>query len=98
MPSTRRLAVTTLGTLQLLHCEDVLDDAVRRETSHFAEDEDGGALEPESLGMGGEVGDGRNHPPLVLAARILDGEYRQRRAKARLEQLPCDHSGGGDAH
>src|SRR5512135_2693957 len=98
MPSKRRLAVTTLGTFELLRCEDVLDDAVRGKARHLSEDEDRRALQPETLGARGKIGDGCGDAPLVLAARILDREHRERRGEAGLEQRLGDGASGGDAH
>src|SRR5262245_64066055 len=63
-----------------------------------AENEDGRALEPQALGVGGKVGDGREHSALVIASCILDSDYRQRWAEARFEQLLGDRPGGADAH
>src|SRR5262245_61662599 len=65
---------------------------------YLAENEDGRALEPQALGVGGKVGDGREHSALVIAACILDSDYRQRWAEARFEQLLGDRPGGADAH
>src|SRR3990172_6799634 len=90
MPSTRRLAVTTLGTLELLQGEDVLDDAVSRQTCHLAEDQHGGAPESEALRVTGELGDGRENATLILAAGIFDREHREIGPETRLEQFRGD--------
>src|SRR4026207_77044 len=100
MPSVRRLAVTTLGieTLDLLQRQDVFDQAVGRKTRHLAEDEDGGTLEAEAVGVGGTPGDGREYPALIIAACVLNGDHGKRGAEARLEQLLGDRACGRDAH
>src|SRR3990170_4859947 len=98
MPSTRRLAVTTLGTLELLQCEDVLDDARCRQSRHLAEDQHGGAPESEALRVTGKLGNGRENATLILAAGILDREHREIGPEARLEQFRGDEARRGHAH
>src|ERR1700693_5031725 len=100
MPSRRRLAVTTLGinTRELRQCEDVFDDAVRRQPRHLTEDEDGRALQAKALRVCGKLGDGGGDTALVLAAGILDGDHGKLGPEASLEQLLGDEPGRGHAH